>query len=68
MRPAKCSEAFSSANISASEKHQNTGAVEGGDRRVGPVQAELLLQPPHVHDAQTDKPFGLGAVWMIDLD
>ena len=27
---------------------KNAGAVEGRDRRVGPVQAELLLQPPHI--------------------
>ena len=39
------------------------------DRGVGPVQAELLLQPPHVLQTQRcDQPFGLGPVGMIDLD
>ena len=48
--------------------NKNAGAVEGRDRRVGAVQTELLLQPPHVQDTALDQPFGLGPVRMIDLD
>ena len=35
---------------------------------VGPVQTELLLQPPHVQHTPRNKPFGLGPVRVIDLD
>ena len=35
---------------------------------VRPVQAELLLQPPHVQHTALDQPFGLGPVGVIDLD
>ena len=49
-------------------RNKNAAAVEGADRGVGLVQAELLLQPPHVQEAPLDKPLGLGPVGMMDLD
>ena len=49
-------------------RDKNTSAVEGADRRVGPIQTELLLQPPHVQDTPHNKPFGLGSVRVINLD
>ena len=49
-------------------RDKNTSAVEGADRGVGPVQAELLLQPLHVQHALRNKPFGLDPVRVIDLD
>jgi hypothetical protein len=49
-------------------RNQNAGAIEGGDHRVGQVQAELLLQPPHVEDTSLHNPLGLGPVGTVDLD
>jgi len=48
--------------------NENAGAVEAANRGVRAVQAELLLQPPHIEHTAFHQPFGRRAVGVMDLD